>query len=75
MIKRAILLATKAFPASALAEFAVDVEAAGSDSLWLPEAFGREPFATARHLLARADGVLTYLMPVAHAQASRAHRF
>lgn len=53
MIKRAILLATEAFPAAALAEFAGVVEAAGYDSLWLPEAFGREPFATISHLLAR----------------------
>lgn len=51
MIKRGLLLASEAFTPAALGALARHVEARGYDSLWLPDAFGREPVATAAHLL------------------------
>ncbi|MDP6862360.1 MAG: TIGR03620 family F420-dependent LLM class oxidoreductase [Acidimicrobiales bacterium] len=35
-----------------LKDFGEKIESIGVDTLWLPELFGREPFATAAHLLA-----------------------
>lgn len=34
-----------------LKDFGKEIESIGIDTLWLPELFGREPFATAAHLL------------------------
>ena len=44
---------TEALDAKALEEFALKLEELDYDSLWVPELFGREPFATVSYLLAR----------------------
>lgn len=38
-----------------LKQFALELESTGVDTLWLPELFGREPFATAGFLLAETE--------------------
>ncbi len=50
-MKIGLLFNTDPLPATALAGFARDAEAAGFDRLWVPELFGREPFVTAGALL------------------------
>ncbi|MGE0486319.1 MAG: TIGR03620 family F420-dependent LLM class oxidoreductase [Gammaproteobacteria bacterium] len=51
--KRGVIALLDERPAREFAAFADAVEARGYDSLWLPELFGREPIASAAHLLAR----------------------
>jgi probable F420-dependent oxidoreductase len=55
MATRGVLIATEAFPAAAMVELAREVERRGYESLWLPELFGREPFATAGYLLGQTE--------------------
>lgn len=45
------------FPAARAVKFAQAVEELGYDTLWLPELFGREPFAAAGYLLARTERI------------------
>ena len=52
MIPRGVILMTEQFPGAALQDVVQTIEALGYDSIWLPELFGREPFATAGYLLA-----------------------
>ena len=42
---------TDRMPGDSLKDFGKQIESIGIDTLWLPELFGREPFATAAHLL------------------------
>src|SRR5262245_5116906 len=56
-MKRGVLIATEGFESAALVEFACTLEQRGYDSFWLPELFGREPFATAGYLLGRTERV------------------
>ncbi len=56
-MKRGILLATEGFGSAPLIEFAGTLERYGFESLWLPELFGREPFATAGYLLGRTERI------------------
>jgi probable F420-dependent oxidoreductase len=51
MAARGVLLATEPFASDALVPLARAIEGRGYESLWLPELFGREPFATAGFLL------------------------
>ena len=46
---------TEALDGAALVAFARRLEALGYGTLWIPEVFGREPFATAGYLLARCE--------------------
>lgn len=46
---------TDRMSAGELGEFAQRVEAAGIDAMWVPELFGREPFAASGYLLANTD--------------------
>lgn len=70
-----ILLATEAFAAGPLLEYAAAVESQGYESLWLPELFGREPVATAGFLLGRtsrlkvATGIANVYVRDAHSMA------
>jgi probable F420-dependent oxidoreductase len=45
-------------PGSELAKFARKVEKLGYGALWFPEAFGRDPFALAAHLLTVTDKLI-----------------
>lgn len=51
--KRGVIFFTDALDAAALERFALRIEELGYEALWVPEFFGREPFATAAFLLAR----------------------
>ncbi|MEC9316352.1 MAG: LLM class flavin-dependent oxidoreductase [Actinomycetota bacterium] len=50
-----VMFNTDRMPAQSLAAFAQNLEALSVDTLWVPELFGREPFATSAHLLAATD--------------------
>lgn len=52
-----LLAFTDHLPARDLAAIAQELEAWGYDSLWIPEIFGREPFATAGYLAARTTRI------------------
>jgi len=56
-MSRGVLLATEPFDCNALVELIGAVDARGYDSVWLPELFGREPFATAGYLLGRTERI------------------
>src|SRR5262245_36904422 len=57
MAARGVLIATEPFAAEEMLTLAREIEARGYDSLWLPEMFGREPFATAGWLLGRTERI------------------
>jgi probable F420-dependent oxidoreductase len=57
MNRRGLIISTEQFNAAELVQFTHAVEGRGYDSLWLPELFGREPFATAGYLLGRTDRI------------------
>lgn len=52
MIPRGLLLLPEQFDGATLIRLAQQIDASGYESIWLPELFGREPFATAGFLLA-----------------------
>ncbi|MEQ8662585.1 MAG: LLM class flavin-dependent oxidoreductase, partial [Gammaproteobacteria bacterium] len=66
-------------PAAELVAFVQDIEALGYDSYWIPELFGREPIATAAHLLANtrtisvATGIANIYVRDAYAMAQARH--
>ena len=53
--KPSVIFFTDGLEADALEAFAQRLEALGYESLWVPEFFGREPFATVSYLLARTE--------------------
>lgn len=55
MPETGVLFFTDTLDRDELGEYATRLEALGIDTLWLPELFGREPFATAGYLLARSE--------------------
>ncbi|MGR9090067.1 MAG: TIGR03620 family F420-dependent LLM class oxidoreductase [Gammaproteobacteria bacterium] len=57
-IPRGVLAMTDRLSGKELVAFAQHLETSGYDSLWLPEIFGREPMASAAHLLARTERIL-----------------
>lgn len=73
--RRGVIALLDQQPVGAFTAFAQAVEARGYDSLWLPELFGREPVASAAHLLAHtrklevATGILNVYGRDAHAIA------
>src|SRR5690349_20519050 len=74
-MKRGILIATEGFESAGLVAFAQALEQRGYESMWLPELFGREPFATAGYLLGRTQriaigtGIANVYVRDAHATA------
>ncbi|MCB1747546.1 MAG: TIGR03620 family F420-dependent LLM class oxidoreductase [Gammaproteobacteria bacterium] len=78
-VTRGVIALLDERPAGAFAAFADAVEARGYDSLWLPELFGREPIASAAHLLARtsrlhvATGIVNVYGRDPHALAQARH--
>jgi probable F420-dependent oxidoreductase len=52
-----VMFATDRLDAAAYAAFGRRVEAIGLDTIWVPELFGREPFAAASFLLAATERV------------------
>ena len=48
-----VMFNTDRMGAEALVEFVQRVESTGLATMWIPELFGREPFATSAHLLAK----------------------
>jgi probable F420-dependent oxidoreductase len=50
-----VMFNTDRMPAGSLAQFAKTLESIGVDTLWVPELFGREPFATAAYLLSHTE--------------------
>lgn len=52
-LDRSVVFFTDGLAANALEGFALRLETLGYESLWVPELFGREPFATVSFLLAR----------------------
>ena len=50
-----VMFNTDRMSGEALVGFAKRVEETGIDTLWVPELFGREPFATSAHLLAKTS--------------------
>lgn len=57
MTQRGVILFTETFSANALLAVVKRIEALGFESVWLPEMFGREPFATAGYLLGRTERI------------------
>lgn len=76
---RGVILMTEQFRSAALADVVRSIEAMGFESLWLPELFGREPFATAGWLLGQtaritiATGIANVYVRDAHAMAQARH--
>jgi len=50
-----VIFFTDGLDAPDLERFALRLESLGYESLWIPEFFGREPFSTAAHVLARTE--------------------
>ena len=50
-----VMFNTDRMSSGSLKQFALELESTGVDTLWLPELFGREPFATAGFLLAETE--------------------
>jgi probable F420-dependent oxidoreductase len=57
MARRGVLIATELYRTDELLEIVRGVETRGFESVWLPELFGREPFATAGWLLGRTERI------------------
>ena len=79
MIARDIILLTEQFQAEELVQFVKHLESLAYGRVWLPELFGREPFATAGYLLGRterigiATGIANVYVRDAHATAQARH--
>lgn len=52
-----VIFFTDALGARSLEEFALRLEELGYEALWVPEFFGREPYSTCAHLLARTSRI------------------
>jgi probable F420-dependent oxidoreductase len=63
-----VMFNTDRMSGEALVEFARRVESTGIDTLWVPELFGREPFAASGHLLANTS-TLTVATGIANVYA------
>jgi len=66
--QRGVWCATDGMPAAAAAQFAQRVEALGYSTLWLPEVFGRDPFAHAAFLATETStlGLATGIANIHH---------